>query len=120
VTPALGAQVLVSKCCHHIPLYHYAQIFARHGVELERSTLAGWAGGARWWFEALDDRLRKDVFASDHLFAGDTPVPVLDPGRGRTKIGRPWFTRASAFSFASSLPILGSVEVRIAFWCCQR
>lgn len=89
-TPALLAQVLVSKYCDHTPLYRQAQIFARHGVELERSTLAGWVGGACWWLEALDDRLRKDVFASDHLFADDTPVPVLDPGRGRTKTGRLW------------------------------
>ncbi|WP_063693978.1 IS66 family transposase [Bradyrhizobium stylosanthis] len=89
-TPALLSQVLVSKYCDHTPLYRQAQIFARHGVELERSTLAGWVGGACWWFEALHERLCKNVFASDHLFADDTPIRVLDPGRGRTKIGRLW------------------------------
>jgi transposase len=89
-TPALLAQVLVSKYCDHTPLYRQSQIFARHGVELERSTLAGWVGGACWWLKALHDLLCKDVFASDHLFADDTPVPVLDPGRGRTKTGRLW------------------------------
>jgi transposase len=89
-TPALLAQVLVSKYCDHTPLYRQSQIFARHGVDLERSTLAGWVGGACWWLEALHDRLCKEVFASDHLFADDTPVPVLDPGRGRTKTGRLW------------------------------
>jgi len=89
-TPALLAQVLVSKYCDHTPLYRQSQIFARHGVALERSTLAGWVGGACWWLEALHDRLCQHVFASDHLFADDTPVPVLDPGRGRTKTGRLW------------------------------
>lgn len=89
-TPALLAQVLVSKYCDHTPLYRQSQIFARHGVELERSTLAGWVGGACWWLDALHDLLCKNVFASDHLFADDTPVPVLDPGRGRTKTGRLW------------------------------
>jgi transposase len=89
-TPALLAHVLVSKYCDHTPLYRQAQIFARHGIELERSTLAGWVGGACWWLEALQERLCKNVFASDHLFADDTPVPVLDPGRGRTKTGRLW------------------------------
>ena len=63
---------------------------ARHGMELDRSTLAGWVGGACWWLEALHERLARNVFASDHLFADDTPVPVLDPGRGRTKTGRLW------------------------------
>jgi transposase len=89
-TPGLLAQVLVSKYCDHTPLYRQSQIFARHGVDLERSTLAGWVGGACWWLEALHDRLCKNVFASNHLFADDTPVPVLDPGRGRTKTGRLW------------------------------
>ena len=89
-TPALLAQVLVSKYCDHTPLYRQSQIFARHGVDLGRSTLAGWVGGACWWLEALHERLCKNVFASDHLFADDTPIPVLDPGRGRTKTGRLW------------------------------
>ncbi|MEY9460498.1 IS66 family transposase [Bradyrhizobium ottawaense] len=89
-TPALLAQVLVSKYCDHTPLYRQSQIFARHGVDLPRSTLAGWVGGACWWLEALHICLTKSVFASDHLFADDTPVPVLDPGRGRTKTGRLW------------------------------
>ncbi|WOJ88348.1 IS66 family transposase [Methylocapsa polymorpha] len=89
-TPALLTQVLVSKYCDHTPLYRQSQIFSRHGVDLARSTLAGWVGGACWWLEALHERLCKNVFASDHLFADDTPVPVLDPGRGRTKTGRLW------------------------------
>ena len=89
-TPGLLAHVLVSKYCDHTPLYRQAQIFARHGVELPRSTLAGWVGGACWWLEALHERLTKAILASDHLFADDTPVPVLDPGRGRTKTGRLW------------------------------
>jgi len=81
-TPALLAQVLVSKYCDHTPLYRQSQIFARHGVELDRSTLAGWVGGACWWLDALHERLCANVFASDHLFADDTPVPVLDPVAG--------------------------------------
>jgi transposase len=89
-TPALLAQVLVSKYCDHTPLYRQSQIFARHGVDLSRSTLVGWVGGACWWLEALHERLCKNVFASNYLFADDTPIPVLDPGRGRTKTGRLW------------------------------
>ena len=86
----LLAHVLVSKYCDHLPLYRQAQIFARQGVELDRSTLANWVGGAAWWLEPLRDRLAEHVFASSKLFADDTPIPVLDPGRGRTKTGRLW------------------------------
>ncbi len=89
-TPALLAHVLVSKYADHLPLYRQAQIFARLGVELGRSTLAGWVGGACWWLDALHERLGHHIFASGHLFADDTPMPVLDPGRGRTKTGRLW------------------------------
>jgi transposase len=89
-TPALLAHVLVAKYCDHLPLYRQSQIFARQGVELDRSTLANWVGGACWWLEPLQARLAEHVFASQTLFADDTPIPVLDPGRGRTKTGRLW------------------------------
>jgi transposase len=89
-TPGLLAHVLVSKYCDHLPLYRQSQIFARQGVELDRSTLANWVGGACWWLEPLRARLAEHVFASQTLFADDTPIPVLDPGRGRTKTGRLW------------------------------
>ena len=89
-TPGLLAHVLVSKYCDHLPLYRQSQILARQGVELDRSTLANWVGGAVWWLEPLQARLAEHVFASQTLFADDTPIPVLDPGRGRTKTGRLW------------------------------
>jgi hypothetical protein len=57
----LLAQVLTAKYCDHTPLYRQSQIFARHGVELSRITLAGWVGGTCWWLEALHDRLARKV-----------------------------------------------------------
>ncbi len=89
-TPGLLAHVLVSKYCDHLPLYRQSQMFARQGVELDRSTLANWVGGAAWWLEPLRDRLATHLFTSTKLFADDTPLPVLDPGRGRTRTGRLW------------------------------
>src|SRR5689334_14559258 len=72
------------------PLYRQAAIFARQGVELDRSTLCDWVGRACWWLEPLWRLLRRHVMASTRIFADDTPLPVLDPGRGRTKTGRLW------------------------------
>ncbi len=89
-SPGFLAHVLVSKYCDHMPLYRQTQIFARHGVEIDRSTLANWVGGACWWLEPLQTRLAAHVFGSGKIFADDTPIPVLDPGRGRTKTGRLW------------------------------
>ncbi len=89
-TEAVLAQVLVAKYCDHLPLYRQAQIFARHGIDLDRSTLANWVGSACWWLRPLAELLLGTILSSPKIFADDTPVPVLDPGRGRTKTGRLW------------------------------
>src|SRR4051794_24691995 len=89
-TEALLAHVLVAKFSDHLPLYRQSQIFARQGIELDRSTLCDWVGRACWWLEPLWRLLRRHVMGSTRIFADDTPLPVLDPGRGRTKTGRLW------------------------------
>lgn len=88
--PGLLAHILVAKYADHLPLYRQAQIYAREGVELERSTMAEWVGGCFRLVDPLIEALARYVFAAGKLHADDTPVPVLDPGRGRTKTGRLW------------------------------
>lgn len=87
---ALVAHVLVSKYADHLPLYRQAQIYARQGVELDRSTLADWTGRATWWLRPLRDYLPGTLKRSGKLFADETFAPVLDPGRGRTRRGQLW------------------------------
>src|SRR3954449_586017 len=89
-TEALLAHVLVAKFGDFLPLYRQAGIFARQGVDLDRSTLCDWVGRACWWLEPLWRLLRRHVMGSTRIFADDTRLPVLDPGRGRTKTGRLW------------------------------
>ena len=88
--PGLLAHVLVSKYCDHLPLYRQEEIYARVGVELERTTLADWVGGASQLLAPLVEALRRHVMGAAKLHADDTPVPVLAPGLGRTKTGRLW------------------------------
>jgi transposase len=88
--PGLLAHVLVSKYCDHLPLYRQSQIYARSGVELDRSTLAEWVGGSSRLLAPLVEVLRRHVMAAGKLHADDTPVPVLAPGLGKTKTGRLW------------------------------
>ena len=88
--PALLAHVLMSKYGHHLPLYRQAEIFAREGVDLDRSTLAGWVGATSELLTPLVSALRDHVMAARKLHADDTPVPVLAPGNGKTKTGRLW------------------------------
>jgi transposase len=86
----LLAHVLVAKYCDHLPLYRQSDIYARENVELSRSTMAHWIGQTNALLAPLVDALRAHVFAGNRLHGDDTPVPVLDPGRGRTKEGRLW------------------------------
>ena len=87
---ALVAQILVCRYADHLPLYRQAQILARQGVQLERSTLAFWVGYAAAEVAPVVARLREMVLSSARVFADETIVPVLDPGRGRTKQGYFW------------------------------
>lgn len=88
--PGLLAHVLVAKYCDHLPLYRQSGIYAREGVELERSTLAGWVGQCNALLRPLVAALEHHVLSGDKLHADDTPVPVLAPGEGKTKTGRLW------------------------------
>ena len=88
--PGLLVHVLVSKYCDHLPLYRQSRIFAREGVELERSTLAGWVGKTTALLEPLADAVGRHVRAGRCLFADDTPVKVLAPGAGKSATARAW------------------------------
>jgi transposase len=88
--PALLAHVIVSKFSDHLPLYRQSEIYARQGVEISRSTLAGWVGAASDLLAPLVAAIQKHVLAGRKLHADDTPMPVLAPGNGKTRTGRLW------------------------------
>src|ERR1019366_3008313 len=71
-TEATIAQVLVSKYADHLPLYRQAQIYARQGIELDRSTLADWVGHAAWHLRPLQERLLVRLKERPRLFADET------------------------------------------------
>jgi hypothetical protein len=73
-----------------LPLYRQSEIYRREGIELDRSTLADWVGGASRTLQPLVDALRKYVLDAEKLHGDDVPVPVLEPGNGKTKTGRLW------------------------------
>jgi transposase len=86
----LLAHVLVAKYCDHTPLNRQSEIYAREGVDLDRSTLTGWVGASAALLHPLVESVRHHVLAATRVHADDTPVPVLAPGHGRTKTGRLW------------------------------
>jgi transposase len=86
--PGLLAHVLVAKYADHLPLYRQAEIYEREGVELDRSTLADWVGGASRVLTPLVDAVKRYVLSTGKLHGDDVPVPVLAPGTGKTSTGR--------------------------------
>ena len=89
-TEATIASVIVSKYADHLPLYRQSQIYARQGVDIDRSTLAFWVGKAAHELKPVHDALLANLKTSSKLFMDETPAPVLNPGSGKTKKGYFW------------------------------
>lgn len=89
-TEATVAHVLVARYADHLPLYRQAQILARQGIEISRAILADWTGTAAREVVPVVRRMREILQSSPRLFADETTMPVLDPGRGQTKKGYAW------------------------------
>ena len=90
-TPALLAQVLVSKYRDHLPLYRQEQILARrHGIHLPRQTLARWVELAAQWLRPVYQQIKNGVLAGGYVQLDETPVSYLEPGAGRTLKGYFW------------------------------
>jgi transposase len=102
--PALLAHVLVSKFGDHQPLNRQSDIYARGGVDIDRGTMANWVGHMAAYLEHVAEAIGRHVRAGAATHADDTPVPVLDPGRGKTKTGRLWVAVRDERPFGSSAP----------------
>lgn len=88
--PGLLAHVVVAKYADHLPLYRQSAIYSREGVDLSRSTLADWVGQTFKLLRPLGTVLEQYVMAGKKVHADDTPVPVLQPGKKKTKTARLW------------------------------
>ena len=88
--PGLLAHILVQKYCNHLPLYRQSEMYERDGIIIPRSTMSSWAHQCAKLLWPLIEELRNTIFASSALHGDDTPVKVLAPGLGKTKVGRIW------------------------------
>ena len=88
--PGLLSHIIVQKYCDHLPIYRQSDILARNGIDLAESTMAGWVHQCSQLLEPIIEELVKHIFAAQKLHADDTPIKVLAPGTGKTKVGRIW------------------------------
>ena len=86
----LLANVLIKKYDDHLPLYRQSEILEREGIEIARSTMAGWIASCSILLEPIVEEIKKAIFRASEIHGDDIPVKVLKPGLGKTKIGRIW------------------------------
>ena len=89
-TEGLLASIIIDKYGDNLPLYRQAKRFEREGIKLDRQTLCLWVGKVCFLVEPVYDFVVADILASPVIFGDETTIPVLDPGRGRTKTGYFW------------------------------
>ena len=87
---ALVAWIASAKYAWGSTLYRQAQILAGHGLDIDRQTLARWMKQAAWMVKGLYELQLTAMHSHPRLFCDETPVRVLDPGRGRTKVCQFW------------------------------
>jgi len=90
-TPALLAQLFVSKYCDHLPYYRQEQIFLqRHGVFIARQQMAQWTEQAARLLSGIPRALKEQLRKSPYVQVDETPVEYLEPGHGQTRQGYLW------------------------------
>ena len=102
--PGLLAHVAVAKFADGLPLHRQSGIYARDGVDLDRSTMAEWMGRIAALLSPLVEAIGRHVCAGPVMHADDTTVQVLAPGLGRTKTGRLWAAVRDERPFAGTAP----------------
>jgi transposase len=88
--PGLLAHIITSKYADHLPLHRQERIFARHGLELPRSTTCDWMAACADVLRPLYARMVQEVLRSRMLHTDDTVLPVQDETRDTTRQGRLW------------------------------
>ena len=105
-TEALMAHVAVAKYADHLPLYRQSQIYARTGIDLDRSTMASWCGVTAFNIKPVVDHMLVHIKTARHLFMDETRAPVLDPGAGKTKTGYLWALARDGRGWGEAGPLM--------------
>jgi hypothetical protein len=66
------------------------QIFARHGLQIPRTTQCDWVRDGADLLEALALAMKRRILASGHLFTDDTYIPIQDKSRTQVREGYLW------------------------------
>lgn len=103
-TEALLAQIAVAKYADGLPLYRQQAIYARDGVELDRSLMAQWMGKVGFELAPLADYLVSRIKQGERIFADETTLPTLAPGSGKVKTAWLWAYARDDRTFGGTAP----------------
>ena len=87
---SLLANILVKKYADHLPLYRQAEIMAREGINISRQMLSKWVLRAGAALKPLYDEMFFHLLATKNIFYDETPIDMLDPGKGKTHQAYMW------------------------------
>lgn len=88
--PGLLAHIITAKFEWHLPLHRQSAMYARDGIHLDPDTMGHWIGRLTWLFRPLVEAVRDYALGGTKVHADDTRLPVLEPGKGKTKTGHLW------------------------------
>ena len=95
-TARLLAHVMTAKHVDHLPLYRQEPQYRRAGVPISRATLCSWMGHGEYWVSILAEDCKTALLEGRLLHADETPLPVLNPGSGKTDRAYLWVYRSQA------------------------
>ena len=95
-TARLVAHVMTAKHVDHLPLYRQGTQYQRAGVPISRATLCSWLGQGEYWISLLAEACKMALLEGKILHADETPLPVLNPGSGKTDKAYLWVYRSQA------------------------
>lgn len=84
------ADILTKKFADHLPLYRQQEILAREGIKVSRQTMSLWVTRAGLALEPIYDEILRRILESGNVFIDETPIDMLDPGKGKTHQAYMW------------------------------
>lgn len=84
------ADLLVKKFVDHLPLYRISEMLWREEINISRQILSQWVIRAGLALKPLYNAMTRNVLESQNLFIDETPINMLDPGKGKAHQAYMW------------------------------
>jgi len=100
----LLAHIAISKYLDCCPLYRQQKMLARIGADISRQSMANWMLSVGRALEPVAARMLELMLDRERLFADETIVEMLDPGKGKTKRCYFWVLAADDLLYGGDGP----------------